>query len=226
MFRKTLAPREGDQSNVSNYGRDLLRHMCPSEPEFSVVDYIWEEIHSISGSPQKSCGYAPYLMHVIETITNYTFVYDHEHKPFHLKNDVVGPSLADLERAQGNFGGQEAPEQPTAAAASSRAARPSHGRGRGRGQQQVQKPPSPLRKLFNFWCGSCMKANDTVHKERQLRKRDSRMIRLMYENPSPTNRPPMPHAPSDEEESEPETFESIWERSQQVDPATNKDYWD
>jgi hypothetical protein len=36
----------------------------------------------------------------------------------------------------------------------------------------------------------------------------------------------MPHAPSDEEESEPETFESIWERSQQVDPATNKDYWD
>jgi hypothetical protein len=24
MFRKTLAPREGDQSNVSNYGRDLL----------------------------------------------------------------------------------------------------------------------------------------------------------------------------------------------------------
>jgi hypothetical protein len=71
--------------------------MCSSEPEFSVVDYIWEEVHSISGSPQKSCGYAPYLMHVIETITNYTFVYDHEHKPFHLKNDVMGPSLADLE---------------------------------------------------------------------------------------------------------------------------------
>jgi hypothetical protein len=101
MFRKTLAPREGDQSNVSNYGRDLLKHMCPNKSEFSVVDYIWEEIHSTSGSPQKSCGYAPYLMHVIEATTNYTFVYDHEHKPFHLKNDVAGPSLADLERAQG-----------------------------------------------------------------------------------------------------------------------------
>jgi hypothetical protein len=226
MLRKTLAPREGDQSNVLNYGRDFLKHMCPSESEFSVVDYIWEEIHSISGSPQKSCGYAPYLMHVIETITNYTVFYDHEHKPFHLKNDVVGPSLADLARAQANIGGQEAPEQPTATVAPSRAARPSHGRGRGRGQQQVQKPPSPLRKLFNFWCGSCMKASDAVHKERQLRKRDSRMIRLMYENPSPTNRPPIPHAPSDEEESELETFESIWERSQQVDPTTNKDYWD
>jgi hypothetical protein len=96
MFRKTLAPREGDKSNVSNYGRDLLKHMRPSEPEFSVVDYIWKEIHTISSSPQKSCGYAPYLMHIIEAITNYTFGYDHEHKPFHLKNDVVGPSLADL----------------------------------------------------------------------------------------------------------------------------------
>jgi hypothetical protein len=48
-----------------------------------------------------------------------------------------------------------------------------------------------------------MKASDAIYKERQLRKRDSRMIRLMYENPSPTNRPPIPHAPSDEEESEP-----------------------
>jgi hypothetical protein len=114
--------------------------MSPSEPEFSVVDYIWEEIHSISGLPQKSCGYAPYLMHVIEAITNYTFVYDHEHKPFHLKNDVVGPSLADLERAQANIGGQEAPDQPTAAAAPSRAARPSHGRGVDVGNNKCKSP--------------------------------------------------------------------------------------
>jgi hypothetical protein len=165
-------------------------------------------------------------MHVIKAITNYTFFYDHEHKPFHLKNDVVGPSLDDLARAQANIGGQVASEQPTAAAAPFRAASPSHGRGRGRGQQQVQKAPSPLRKLFNFWCGSCMKASDAVHKERQLRKRDSRMLRLMYENPSPTNKRPMPHAPCNEEESEPKTFESFWERSQPVDLATNKDYWD
>jgi hypothetical protein len=199
--------------------------MSPSELEFSVVDYIWEEIHTISSSPQKSCGYAPYLMHIIEAITNYTFGYDHEHKPFHLKNDVVGPSLADLASAQTNIRGLEVPEQP-AAATPSRAERPSHGRGRGRGQQHVQKPPSPLRKLFNFWCGSCMKASDVVHKEMQLRKRDSRMIRLVYENPSPTNRPPIPLAPSDDEDSEPETFDTIWDKSQQVDPATNKDYWD
>jgi hypothetical protein len=86
--------------------------MSPSEPKFSVVDYIWEEIHSISGSPQKSCGYAPYLMHVIKAITNYTFVYDHEHKPFHLKNDVVGPSLADLARARQILEAKKSPNSP------------------------------------------------------------------------------------------------------------------
>jgi hypothetical protein len=106
MFRKTLAPREWDQSNVPNYGRYLLKHMSPSELAFSVVDYLWEKIHTISHSPQKSCGYAPYHMHVIEAITNYTFGYDHEHKAFHLKNNVVGPSLADLASAQENIEGQ------------------------------------------------------------------------------------------------------------------------
>ena len=73
MFRKTLAPREGDQPNISFYGRDLLKYMNPSERDFCVVDYIWEEMKTISCSPQKSCGYAPYVMHIIEAITNSTF---------------------------------------------------------------------------------------------------------------------------------------------------------
>jgi hypothetical protein len=98
MFRKTIAPREGYQSNISNYGKDLLKYMNPSKPKFCVVDYIWEEIRIKSCSPQNSCGYAPYLMHVIEFITNYKFEYDPKHKPFHLKNDIKGPSLDDLAR--------------------------------------------------------------------------------------------------------------------------------
>jgi hypothetical protein len=38
MFRKILAPSEGDQSNISFYGRDLLKYMNPSERDFCVVD--------------------------------------------------------------------------------------------------------------------------------------------------------------------------------------------
>ena len=50
------------------------------------------------------------------------------------------------------------------------------------------------------------------------------MIRQMYEDPS--NRPPIPHAESDEEDSEPESFVHMWNRTQAVDPVTQKDYWD
>ena len=55
FFRKTLAPREGDAHNISSYGKNLLYALTPSEPEFSVFDYIWEKIKSISESPQKCC---------------------------------------------------------------------------------------------------------------------------------------------------------------------------
>jgi hypothetical protein len=34
--------------------------------EFSIFDFVWEEIKAISKNPLKSCGYAPYLMHMIE----------------------------------------------------------------------------------------------------------------------------------------------------------------
>jgi hypothetical protein len=66
FFRKTLAPREGDAHNILAFGRNLLLALCPSEPEFSVFDYIWEEIKSISESPQKYCGYGAYLMFMID----------------------------------------------------------------------------------------------------------------------------------------------------------------
>jgi hypothetical protein len=41
--------------------------------EFSIFDFIWEEINAISESPLKSCGYEPYIMHMIERVTARTF---------------------------------------------------------------------------------------------------------------------------------------------------------
>lgn len=139
MFRKTLAPRIGDQS-ISFYGRDLLKYMTPSEPEFSVIDYIWEEMMTIASSPQKSCGYAPCLMHVIEEITNYSFEYGHGNEPFHMKNDVKGPSLAQLANMQANVEDENASRDPAAAAAPSMAARTTSSRGHGRGNMMCTSP--------------------------------------------------------------------------------------
>jgi hypothetical protein len=36
-----------------------------------------------------------------------------------------------------------------------------------------EKPPSPIRKMFNMIFGMCKSTNDVVHKERQRRKKDT-----------------------------------------------------
>jgi hypothetical protein len=45
-------------------------------------------IKAISESPLKSCGYAHYIMHMIERVTCQTFGCDKEHQPLRIKNNL------------------------------------------------------------------------------------------------------------------------------------------
>jgi hypothetical protein len=65
LFRKTMTPRKGDNSKIFGYNRNILAAIAPNGLKFSVFDFIWEEIKAISDSPLKSCGYAPFIMHLI-----------------------------------------------------------------------------------------------------------------------------------------------------------------
>jgi hypothetical protein len=94
---------------------------------FSVFDFIWVEIKAISESPLKSCGYAPYIMHMIERVTGQTFRYDKEHHPLWIKNDL------------------RAPVEDTRAAAPHGSSPPRAARRRG---HQGDKLPSPIQKIF------------------------------------------------------------------------------
>jgi hypothetical protein len=74
LFRMTVITREGDGTKNGF--------------EFSVFYFIWEEIKVISENPFKSCGYAPYLMHMIERMTASIFFCENEHHPLRIKNDL------------------------------------------------------------------------------------------------------------------------------------------
>jgi hypothetical protein len=78
----TLTPRGGNPTDISNFAKDLLIHMRPPGLSFSMSDFIWEEIKSISESPQRLCGCAPYIMHIIEKASNRKFLKDSKHEPF------------------------------------------------------------------------------------------------------------------------------------------------
>jgi hypothetical protein len=92
LFRKTICPRDVDPTNISHFAKNLLINMRDGEPAFSVIDYIWEEIKGISLNPQKNCGFAPYLMFIIEDVTNRSFPKDGFHMPLrttHTKKSLI-----------------------------------------------------------------------------------------------------------------------------------------
>jgi hypothetical protein len=46
--------------------KNLLARMAPNKNEFSVFDFIWEEIIICSVSPKKGYHYAPYVFAMIK----------------------------------------------------------------------------------------------------------------------------------------------------------------
>jgi hypothetical protein len=93
LFRRTVTPREGDGTKIPAYNKNILAAMTPNANgfEFFIFDFIWEEIKAISENPLKSCGYAPYLMHMIEGVTAQTFFCEKKHHPLRIKNDLRAP---------------------------------------------------------------------------------------------------------------------------------------
>jgi hypothetical protein len=80
LLRKTLTPRGGNHSDISLHARNLLARLRLGGEEVSVADFIWEEIKYISENPLKICGFAPYLMVLVERATRMKFGTDVKHK--------------------------------------------------------------------------------------------------------------------------------------------------
>jgi hypothetical protein len=82
LFRKTICPRDRDPTNISQFDKNVLDNMRDGAPPLSVMDFVWEEIKGISLNPQKTCGFTPYLMFIIEDVTSRSFPKEGKHMPF------------------------------------------------------------------------------------------------------------------------------------------------
>jgi hypothetical protein len=162
LFRKTMTPRKGDGSKIPTYNKNILVAMAPNANgfEFSVFDFIWEEIKAISENPFKSCGYAPYIMHMNEKVMGRTFGHDKDHHPIRIKKYLKAPI-----------------EESRTTTPSHSSSPPRAGRGR---VQQGEKPPSPLRKMFSLIFGMCNSqhvADVKPQHERRPWKKDTKSIK-------------------------------------------------
>jgi hypothetical protein len=78
MRRRTLAPRIEYSEAIPAYERNLLdalmKPVC-----FDVFEYIVDEIWNIATNPLRSCGFAPYIQFMIESVTQEKFYKDVHH---------------------------------------------------------------------------------------------------------------------------------------------------
>jgi hypothetical protein len=97
LFRMTLLPKGGNQMNVLGESRVLIYFMKPSKKEMiNVFDLIWEEIVHAAWTQYKGCVHAPFIMKMIEVVTQTWFEKDCKHTLYTLywidPNNPVGHS--------------------------------------------------------------------------------------------------------------------------------------
>ena len=189
MLRKTIDCKGGDKGNIADYSRNLLHRMAPDARPFSVLDFIWCEIQSVGERPLKGCGFAPYIMYMIEQVTWHTFEYDKIHKALKIVADLPETGLPPAGLG-GVAGIAEADAPPPRAPSRSTSHRGS--------------PPSPIRRFFSSIFGMCQDIQTRQQKEREARRKDTQTLkqiasRLELDPP----RSPL----SDEAASEPEIEE-------------------
>jgi hypothetical protein len=144
LSRMTVLPKGENQMNVLGESRVFLLLLAPNSlARINVFDMIWKEIIRASWSPLKGCLHAPFIMKMIEVVTQ-------THFEKHVKHSRYVPYWVDSSNpaahtkwAPSGSGGpassDEPPPQPPHHPSSSRAAATSRpidrsGRGSGPGQ--------------------------------------------------------------------------------------------
>jgi hypothetical protein len=82
MMRMTLAPRIGYLEAIPSYERNLLDALM-KPVRFDVFEYTMDEIWNIATNPLRSCGFAPYIQFMIESVALQMFYKDVRHDSLH-----------------------------------------------------------------------------------------------------------------------------------------------
>jgi hypothetical protein len=177
----------------------------PGAPEFSVGDFIWQEIKHLSEDPKKICSYSPYIMFMIEKVAKTKFPKNVTRKPLKLNpsKNLRIPSPR-VEQALGHEEeileeGVVQPDQPQAGAQAVTGLTGAEHRCDRWGGWEHSRPrrsTSPLQKFLNFIFGMCRSQHD-IQVEQQRSRRENKQMRdtmkLMHN--APPHSPPFPESP-------------------------------
>jgi hypothetical protein len=89
LFRATIDPKQGDATTIRYYAPNLFNRMAPDEEGFCIFDFMWNELRTAMNDPMKYLPYSPYLMYMIERVTNVAILKMWSMSPF--VNSVIEP---------------------------------------------------------------------------------------------------------------------------------------
>jgi hypothetical protein len=95
FFCATINPKQGDAIALRYYAPNLLNRMAPDEKGFCIFDFIWNELRRAMNDPMKYLPYAPYIMYMIERVTNVRYPKNVVHEPFRHLRDRSKKALKD-----------------------------------------------------------------------------------------------------------------------------------
>jgi len=214
LLRNTISQRGGNPSDISLHAKNLLACFGPNGEEFSVADYIWEEIKYISENPLKICAYAPYLMELIENATKTKYQTDIKYESFRPKmpKHRREPSPHRYSEPEDNIDeeeedGQQHHQQEAPGAQAGTGLTGSQDRsdrsgqaGQGPSSSRREKSTSPIKRLINLFVGMCKSQRDIeVEQQRQWRasKKERDSVKMMHNamNLQPPRSPVSPSPP-------------------------------
>ena len=85
LIRHTINPKDGAIYDLNGYVRNVNARFAPSGDKFNVPRFMWQEIRVAMDDERKGLPYAPYLMFVIERVTDYQFVKDGMHEQYKIE---------------------------------------------------------------------------------------------------------------------------------------------
>jgi hypothetical protein len=92
LLRVSITPRDRNPFEITKFQKNMMVALRPGALEFSVGDFIWQEIKHLSEHTKKICSYSPYIMYMIEKVAKTEFPKIVTHK--HLKlNPSKNPRL-------------------------------------------------------------------------------------------------------------------------------------
>ena len=179
--------------------------MAPGKLKFAITEFILNEILECSYDPTSACHYAPYIFHMIKTVTQLNILHSTLHVPYHTGKSKIEQTLHigthstgidPLGDFSGVYPSSFAPGAPGASSSRAAPSSPPAGCSTTQGRKASKAKKSKLTMIAQgvFACFNMCRQNAQEMRE-QKRRLDEELLKLERRQKKIMTKIDLPHSP-------------------------------